>query len=92
MRIWDWLICCPAGEENAALIGKWDMAQGGGSVGKDFPHGDLGKCPGGGERLWQLQCFRPFKDMEDPKPTDTGVDLLLLSGNDTLLLTSSGWV
>lgn len=19
MRIWDWLICCPAGEENAAL-------------------------------------------------------------------------
>lgn len=50
-RIWDWLIHYQAGEEDTILVsmggdGQY-LAQYGGSIAKDFAHGDLGKCPDG---------------------------------------------
>lgn len=37
----EWLTCCPAEEEDAVLVGEWDVAQDGVSVAKGFTGGGL---------------------------------------------------
>lgn len=76
--VWDWLTYCPADEEDTVLVGRGDVAQGGGSVGKDVPSGDLGKWPRRGEGCGRCHVLGLSKIWGTSAYKGSGVGLLLL--------------